>query len=194
MLDPVFAYLAGLLCLLCYLIYARKNKITKRRIMLVSVFILYMTAVAALTLFPMIYDRAYVTPGNNFENCIQIIPFYTIGNMIRYGIPAYAAIQIFGNLIMTIPFGAALPILIGNEVKRHRKPFFAVFAVILPLKIELTQLTLDIVLNTYYRTMDVDDIILNTAGVFIGYGLCVLMKKAYRYYNQKRLCEIICTK
>lgn len=185
MLDPIIAYFAGLLLMLCYLIYARKNNIPKRRVLHISVFILYMCAVVALTLFPLVFDRAYCQPSDCIENRIQPIPFYTISNMIRYGLPIYSVIQIGGNLIMTIPFGIVLPVLTSGVVNKRRQ-FLSVFAIVLPIKIEVTQLMIGVLFGTFYRTMDIDDIILNTAGVFIGYGLYRIIKKSLKKHSETK--------
>ena len=42
------------------------------------------------------------------------------------------------------------------------------------LAIELTQLALRVVIHPPYRSVDVDDVILNTAGALLGYGVYVV--------------------
>ena len=180
MIDSVFAYLAGLLCLGGYLFYARKKKISKKRVMLCSVFILYMTGVISLTLFPLVYDRAYSSPSDILENRLHLIPFEVIVGMITRGILQYSLLQICGNLIMTIPFGFAVIPLLSPKLKKHSRLFFIILAFAFPVWIELSQLAIGLLFGILYRTCDIDDVILNSTGIFIGYGLYFLFLKIRR--------------
>ncbi len=55
----------------------------------------------------------------------------------------------------------------------------------LPIIIELSQMIIGISIDNMYRNVDIDDFILNTVGVYIGYGL---------YYVYKRIMDICRTK
>ena len=55
----------------------------------------------------------------------------------------------------------------------------------LPIIIELSQMIIGISIDNMYRNVDIDDFILNTVGVYIGYGL---------YYAYKRIVDICRTK
>ena len=185
MIDPVFAYLTGIIITLIYSLIAVRKKVPKRRIMLTSVFILYMTAVLSLTFFPLVYDKACSPHSNNTDNNIRLIPFEVISAMIKNDLPEYALIQIGGNLVMTIPFGFAVIPLIGNRVKKHAVAFYICLAYAFPVCIELMQLLIGSVFRTFYRTCDIDDVILNSTGVLIGYALFLIARRIYR--NNKKI-------
>ena len=78
-------------------------------------------------------------------------------------------INIIGNVTMFIPVGLALPFCFGklNSVGKT-----VLFGAAFPLLIEITQLPF------YDRCSDVDDLILNTAGIWLG---------ALIYFGVKRL-------
>ena len=79
-----------------------------------------------------------------------------------------ALINLYGNIGMFVPTGIILPILY-KRVNRLWKAVGIGFA--MSLIIELSQLMF------YERTSDVDDLILNTIGVAIGYLACILVKE-----------------
>lgn len=177
MINSVFSYLTGLICLAVYLIYARQKRISKNRTLLCCIFILYMTAVISLTMFPLVYDKSFSTPSDNISNRLHLIPFEVISGMITRGIPQYSILQIGGNLIMTIPFGFAVIPILMPKIKKQQRLFFIILAFAFPIWIELTQLLIGASFGTFYRTCDIDDVILNSTGIFIGYGLYFLFLK-----------------
>lgn len=100
---------------------------------------------------------------------INLIPFYTIFSYISKSISSVgylkiAAINIIGNIIMTLPIGLWLHF---NQYKLKK---VITLAVLLPLIIETGQFLLHIIGFTT-RSVDVDDIILNFTGIIIGYLL-----------------------
>ena len=99
---------------------------------------------------------------------INLIPFVYI---LDYDIKREAAINIIGNISMFIPTGIILPILY--------KPLNCFWKVLLTgaglsFAIEMIQLFFP------GSVTDIDDLILNTAGVAIGYGIYKLMHSCRR--------------
>ncbi len=88
--------------------------------------------------------------------------------------------QVAGNFIMLLPLGIYLPLL----YKRLRKfsGFFAVLVIsfFISVSIELLQLA------TNYRSTDVDDVMLNTAGACVGFILYQLIKLIVTSRNKNR--------
>ena len=78
--------------------------------------------------------------------------------------------QVVGNLIMLFPLGIYLPLL----YRRLRKVsgFFAILLIsfLVSVGIEILQLA------TSYRSTDVDDVLLNTAGACLGFIVYQLIK------------------
>ncbi|WP_145409512.1 VanZ family protein [Paenibacillus xylanexedens] len=98
------------------------------------------------------------------------IPFDTIRPLLlerdKYSTEAWVK-NLFGNIVLFIPLGVCIPVLF----RKCRSFLKLTVAVILILfAVELTQLV------TRVGTFDVDDIILNTFGAWIGYiGLRLLV-------------------
>ncbi len=112
---------------------------------------------------PLVLERTSVFPFR-----INLIPFVNIFN--------YSSIRdiirnVIGNVAMFIPSGIVLPI-----VYRKVNSFWKVVAAgaFLSLCIEILQLPFP------SRTSDIDDLILNTLGVVVGYGIYSAFKRIIR--------------
>ncbi len=95
---------------------------------------------------------------------VNLVPFAEIRRYLTYvstiGI-LYVGINLLGNIIVMIPFGYALPSLFGQG---KRRPFlYILVGMIFSILIEIAQYF------THTGTCDVDDVILNTIGVILGY-------------------------
>ena len=100
----------------------------------------------------------------------NLVPFQEISRYLRYreqiGI-GYVFLNLGGNVIGFIPFGALLPS-IGRKPSGFLRTTFIGFE--LSLMVELSQLVLKV------GSCDVDDVLLNTWGCCLGYGLYRLIK------------------
>ena len=96
---------------------------------------------------------------------VNLIPLV---NILDYDIKREAAINIIGNISMFIPTGIILPILYPR-LDRFWKVLLAGAG--LSLVIEMIQLFFP------GSVSDIDDLILNTAGVAIGYGIYKLVHR-----------------
>ncbi len=92
---------------------------------------------------------------------------------LRHGQPSYFLLNFVMNIVAFVPFGFFLPLLSRN---RHGKNIFYVMfsALEFTLVIEIVQLVLRV------GTFDVDDIMLNSIGGFIGYLLFIIMYLFYK--------------
>ena len=106
---------------------------------------------------------------------INLIPFV---NILDYDSKREAAINIIGNTCMFIPTGIILPILYPR-LNRVWKVLLAGAG--LSLVIEMIQLFFP------GSVSDIDDLILNTAGVAIGYGI---YKLVHRFRRKAYICPI----
>lgn len=79
---------------------------------------------------------------------------------------------------MTIPYG----IFISFMVKKKKWYNYLVYTLIFPFAIELTQLIICISTNSFYRTVDIDDVILNSIGIIIGYVIYKILPKFVKEY------------
>lgn len=127
----------------------------------------HIAGVAAVTLFPLPVQaevieehRAMQLASNNFVPLASLINAVATG-----GYPAVIS-QSLGNFIMLIPFGIYAPLMF----RRLRPIHMTMLAgLAFSLTVEATQLAISTVLGFTYKLADIDDVILNTAGVAVGY-------------------------
>jgi len=109
---------------------------------------------------PLVFDTATAWPFR-----INLIPFV---HLFDYPVFREAMINLIGNITMFIPLGVVWPV-VYKELNSHKKVIVA--GVGFTLCIEILQLPLA------SRVSDIDDLILNSIGYLIGYGLYLLVKK-----------------
>lgn len=176
MISQNIAYIGGIVILFIWLIYSYKNNLNHFRIMIISVFILYMTAVISITFFPLTYDPSLKQASDVLSQRLILKPFQTTISYVCLSNPFVIFVQLGGNIIMTIPFGIMLPMIAKNK----KIYFYLLLILALPLFIETSQLVLGIILQTFYRTADIDDVIYNFLGGMIGLSIYKLLPKKIR--------------
>ena len=114
---------------------------------------------------------------------VNLIPFQTINNYLgELGGPLHtiAFYNLLGNIVLFIPFGFFIPS-IWKSFNSWWKMF--IVAISLPVFIEGTQYFIG-------RSVDIDDIILNSFSILIGYGifmLIVLFVVKTSYYRAEKV-------
>ena len=165
MIGIIYAIIPGILIMLITILIMYRRKKPASRIVLTAVFILYITGVICLTFFPVDYTDVVDENFDVFNNTIKLIPFEIITGMIqKYDLFVFM-VEVGGNILMTIPFGLMLPLLIPEK----KKVFYPLMFFAFTFGIESMQLLIGFLLGTFYRTADVDDIILNFTGAMIGF-------------------------
>lgn len=124
----------------------------------------FLTYLVFLIYFVWLYSTFHLSAVS-----INLIPFKTISdyitNMVMGNLPAYViANNLVGNILITLPFGVYLAL---KHLQIKRKTLFSL-SILIPLIIELGQLLLHIV-GFSTRTIDIDDVILNSLGILLGY-------------------------
>lgn len=145
-------------------------------------FLLYMICVTALVLFPLpTPEQAALLHEHN----VQAIPFRFVVDIIREssvdfmnpstyirGLFDFAVLQVVFNVLMFVPFGMFLTYICGFSKKKVILLSFA-----FSFLIELTQLTgIYGIYGGSYRLCDVDDLMTNTFGGYVGYQLTVWVR------------------
>lgn len=92
---------------------------------------------------------------------VNLKPFY-LGPYVTF---ADVRKQLFLNIIMAIPFGFGI-----NFLTKVKSKDFLWIPLLFGLGIEATQLMISLTLGWAYRIIDINDVLLNAAGVLIGFG------------------------
>ena len=105
---------------------------------------------------------------------LNLMPFATIKAFWRYGTFTGMFLNIFGNVLAFMPFGFFLPVI--WERTRHWY-----ITVILSFAMSLIVETMQLVGKV--GSFDVDDLLLNTIGGFVGYIIFALAKGVWERYS-----------
>lgn len=103
---------------------------------------------------------------------INLVPFTIIKNLIETNFYYEYVFFFFGNILIFMPLGVLIPAITKNKAK----PFLYFFPFVVSIGIEVSQLLLG---NGH---PEIDDVILNASGYFIGYLLKIF---ADRIINKK---------
>ena len=110
---------------------------------------------------PLLFDPAQIIPFN-----VNLVPLV---NLIDYETSRETIINVIGNSFLFLPLGFVFPI-VYKKLDTHLKVI--VTGIGASLTIEILQLLfLD-------RVTDVDDLILNSLGYLLGYGIYLFVKRA----------------
>lgn len=160
---------------LAILLVIQKKKYEKNNIyiLLYSVFYIYIFFVIKETQFPIILSNEMRDEiGQNVFRDANFIPLI---NLTIYNLrPALL------NIIMTIPFGFGICFFIRTGLKKIILLSFG-----LGLLLELMQLMVALIVGFTFRYVDVNDIIFNTTGAVIGYGLFKLFINGFKLVIDK---------
>lgn len=169
-----------------YLIYCyrRYGSVLGLRVPIIYSFILYLLCCYFLVIMPL-PSREYVAKLTGPR--LQLMPFAFIGDIGREAgalggdllsavksiIANKATYQALMNLLMFVPFGVYLHYYFGYKRRR-----VVIASLGLSLFFELTQLTgLYFIYPRSYRLFDVDDLMMNTLGGFLGYLAAIPLAK-----------------
>lgn len=146
---------------------ANKKRSTGIRAFAVVLFFVYFLVLFYFLFFSEEMGRTYSERVYHYN----LVPFHEIKRFLQYyevlGMPA-VMLNLAGNVAAFVPFGFFLPVF----SERCRKIFNTVFySFELSLLVELIQLV------TKVGSFDVDDIILNTIGGAIGYGIYKIVRR-----------------
>jgi glycopeptide antibiotics resistance protein len=128
----------------------------------------YGAAVISVTLFPIPVQASYIESERVLDSLHNnFVPFVGLGEMLGSQPLDISMRQIAGNVVLFIPFGILLPLLWRGV----RGGYVLLAAAITSIAIEGSQFLISSFLGFSYKITDVDDVLLNTLGAAIGYGL-----------------------
>ncbi|WP_167958077.1 VanZ family protein [Anaerosporobacter faecicola] len=178
-----FPYFAILFTLPIFAITTIKHKsFNLVRVLLQYALLLYSLCLVAVVLFPL---PTLAQAATLHTHDLQIIPFHFVVDIVKESplvinepatyvktICNRAVLQVVFNILMTIPFGMFLRYYFGYDKKK-----VVVASMLLSLAIEVTQLTgIFGIYHGSYRLCDIDDLMMNTLGGFVGYRFIVAVE------------------
>ena len=107
--------------------------------------------------------------GRPFSGGVNLVPTFVECLMGEFTMGSWVREMLTGNLLMFLPMGFFLPFVSEHMDKRG----ILRIAVVVPVVIEMIQLIIG-------RSFDVDDLLLNFAGIIIGYAVAVGVKSFVR--------------
>jgi glycopeptide antibiotics resistance protein len=137
------------------------------RLALHLVVVAHMAVVVALVLFPLPVQASLIAERaaeHLQEN--NLIPLVHLAAFARGDTSIWDAQQFVGNLLVLAPAAVWLPLLSPRFRTLAR---VALAGMVMSLAIELSQLAISTILGYTYRVADVDDVIVNTAGMGLAY-------------------------
>ena len=159
------------------LLVARKTVFNPRREAALLIFVLFLAGLASQTLIPKIrFTDGVLHVINDGVHTTNLIPFKVFVDTykeVASGSTHALIINFLGNIVMFMPIGFFVPLLWDVSPVR-----VIIVGFLSSLFIELSQLLLP-------RSSDVDDLILNTAGVALGLLFYKLLDKLAPTFSSK---------
>ncbi|HEY7133232.1 MAG TPA: VanZ family protein [Candidatus Limnocylindrales bacterium] len=134
----------------------------------------WVAAIVSVTLFPLPWrttpGRPIVVsrPGEWPLPWASITPFATIGMSLNRGFGSLEGRVLIGNLVAFVPLGLLVPVVAPRWRSAAR---ILVLGLMASTAVELAQLGWNLVIGMPWRSADIDDVIVNTAGALLGYAL-----------------------
>lgn len=144
------------------------------RVLFSFVFGVYIINVVSVVVFP--FPIGYAV--SDFKPNINLIPF-DFGYCDPRGLELCIR-EIYQNILLTIPFGFGV-----NFIARIKPKNIFWLALVVGFTFEFVQLVISLLLRSPFRAVDINDLILNAAGVLLGYGIFRIFGAIYLYVIQK---------
>ena len=169
MLNRQLLYLGGLTLLFFIVIFQTVRRVDGWRMTLFALFWLYLLVVASRTVFPIPFNSERLAAPIDlqlFLRRVNLEPFF-LDN-----IPMTRAIfyNFFFNTLLTVPVGLGLPYFL-----RSRWWHGLLLGPLVGVSIEAAQLFCILLIRYPYRVLDINDVLANTLGAWIGFVLYLLL-------------------
>ena len=186
MVTAFFPTIILLIGYLFFLVMTKKYKsYSRQKLTRLTLFVCYVIALIGIVFFPFPIQRELIEDSIRYamEQYHNFIPFSTplrsFNEMGDIGI--LSLMHLFLNVLLFIPLGFLVPIIWSKKMSVQSVVWCGFFT---SLCVEAVQFLLSLSLGYVYRSADVDDLILNTLGTFMGY---LLFKFTY-YKKRNRSC------
>jgi len=113
-----------------------------------------------------------------WRHSVNLVPFKTVQLYLESDLGTIAWANLLGNLLLLVPFGALGPVA-WRKLDRFGRVLGAGLGISLAIEaLQFAKRFIDMLGMT--RSVDIDDVILNVAGVVLGFGLYRLMRPWWR--------------
>ncbi|MDP2183416.1 MAG: VanZ family protein [Actinomycetota bacterium] len=141
---------------------------SRSRVALEALFALYVLGLLGVTLFPILLG----TPpedvlGGGIADSVNLVPLRSLAGIIGVG-HRQVLRQIGGNIVLFVPLGVMGPLL---WPRMRSIGGLLVVGVVASVTVELLQLAQLGAHVAFARSVDIDDVLLNTCGALVGWGL-----------------------
>jgi glycopeptide antibiotics resistance protein len=140
-----------------------------------AIFGIYLIGVVSVIVFPIAPLSAEY--AETFRTRFNFVPFY-FGRCDD--MPRLCLRGIIENILLTIPFGFGI-----SFILRLKSKDFLWLALLVGIVFETIQLIISLVFRSPFRAVDINDVILNAIGVWLGYGFFRIFGWLYLYITQK---------
>lgn len=167
-------FLLGFAILVLYAIVMIFKKVKPVNFFINLAFGLYLLMIVAICFFPLRIKGGGIDMLNSF------IPFKSTIASLKESISnhtPYGLISVFGNLIMLMPLG----IFFDYYISERKRRMFGTF--LFSVAIETVQFIIGMLIGFNYRSIDIDDVILNTLGGIIA---CIVFDSIIKKIKAKR--------
>ena len=135
------------------------------------VLVAYLGWLAGETFFPLpvtaaaLRAGAAAMPGGGLH--ADLVPFHSIAHLLCLGAHWPTVRLLVGNVVVFVPIGLLAPIACAGLATWRR---LLAAALALSAAIEMGQLAVSLLVGYSYRVTEIDDVILNVAGVLLGFA------------------------
>lgn len=144
-----------------------------------TLFVLHLGWLAGATLFPVPLDAALraLEAAAGPAAAVDLVPLRGVAAVIGGGEPRTIAWLLGGNVLVFAPFGFMLPV-VWRPAGTWRRVAAAGRA--LSLAVETAQLGVSLLVGYACRVTEIDDVMLNVAGVLLGFALYRRLRRRLR--------------
>jgi len=164
----------GLTALAISLIVLWKRNQSLSYLFFFSIFWIYLMGVVSVVVFPFPIDIS----NSDFKLDIHLVPFdfgYCHPEMLSQCIQ-----NLYENILLTIPFGFGI-----NFIARIKPKNISWLALTVGFTFEFVQLIISLAIRSSFRVVDINDVILNAAGVLLGFGIFKIFGWLYLFTTHK---------
>ena len=140
-----------------------------------AIFGIYLIGVVSVIVFPIAPLSAEY--AETFRPRLNLVPFY-FGKCDD--MPRLCLRGIIENILLTIPFGFGISFIV-----RLKSKDFLWLALLVGIVFETIQLVISLVFQSPFRAVDINDVILNAIGVWLGYSFFRIFGWLYLYITQR---------